>query len=135
MLEDPGAFKSFVKRITVNLILDHYKRKIGEPLSPEGEVMDRSGENPRMALSSNEPLPESRIFAKESFGIMYEILKELPEYCREIIKAYMAYQMGDTGSYEEMAKKLNLSVSTVGVRIKRCKDFIRNDERFRGLLD
>ena len=64
-----------------------------------------------------------------------KILKDLPQYCRRVIKTYMAYHTGQLRSYQEMAESLNLTVSTVGVQIKRCKGMIMKDSRFAGLLE
>lgn len=135
LLKEETSFRSFVKRVTVNRILDHYKKKKGVPLSSEGQVMDKSGKNPQATLGSSDPGPEDHVGARGALSVFLSILKDLPEYCRRVIKRYMAYQMGEILSYEEMAQGLNLSVSTVGVQIKRCKDMIRQDERFRDLLD
>ncbi len=134
-LKDKGAFRSFVKRITVNRILDHYKGKKGVPISSQGDVMDKKGENPIRPIASPERSQDKRVHSKQTIELILKILKDLPQYCRRVIKTYMAYHTGQLRSYQEMAESLNLTVSTVGVQIKRCKSMIIKDSRFGGLLD
>jgi len=132
MVKDHKNFRAFVKRVTINKILDSYKTPETTAL-PDDDRHDYAlktigKENPEHNAS------EKKMIHEEIVTLSLKIIRELPQYCQELMKTYLDYQLGLVSSYQEIADTLKLSINTVSVQIKRCLDQLRRHRNF-GLLE
>lgn len=131
------SFRSFVKRTTVNRVLDHFR---------SGEVRFRSRPRPSADddPSRAEPLrnvPDGSLAVDERAAIRRDLrrwkglVEALPSYCKSVLAAYMDYRLGLLESYREIARRVGRPLNTVSVQIKRCLERLRAVARGAGLME
>lgn len=119
---DPDAAGGYVKwcyRIAHNLAIDALRKK--KPRGADDEEIERTADG--RALRPEE-VYEHRVQA----GDVRECIQELEEKYREAL--ILRYQ--EEMSYEEIAKVLELPVSTIETRIHRAKKMLREKLETRG---
>lgn len=105
---DPGRpFGPWIKKITVNLCLNHLERKTELPLDPDGMRMDLDPSNP----------PEGEIEARDQSARVRGELLRLPPRYRAAIELRHFQEL----SYAEMAEVLHCSLSQVKSDLFRAR--------------
>ena len=90
MVKDQGNFRAFVKRVTVNRILDSYKTKTAVKLPDDSDVgIDVKASGGKDYSGNN--VSEKRLLNEEIVELSLKIIKRLPQYCRELMKVYLDY--------------------------------------------
>lgn len=125
-LQDRNHFYPWLKRITVNLALNHYdrgKRIVDiESEDSEGSYFDTitTGENPEDFLIKDELKKYVRMF-----------VDGLPERLRTVVVLREVEDM----SYEEIAEMLNIPLGTVRSRLFNARQIIKERLVKQGLTD
>ncbi len=118
------AFRAYVRRMAVNLILDTLKRKQVwtrplEGTKEGGEPLCRDPQSP-------EPDPEEATLGGHLSRALERGLESLSEACREVLEAYVDYKLGVFDSYRALADHFGRTVGTLSSTIKRCLDRLRD---------
>lgn len=124
-----SAFRAYIKRVAVNLILDSFRKK--KIVSRSLDSSDYSDNQPYFDPPSNNPGPEEMTFGKEFLQKINSAMRDLSENCRDTLYAYIDYKMGGCDSYKTLADKLGKSIGTLSSLIKRCLDKLRMVEEIR----
>ena len=137
MVRSADAFRSFVRRTTINRVLDHFRagevrlRHRGRPSVED----DRPEADPIVSYPDEGPTVESQAVSRHDLARWDPVLERLPGYCKGVLQAYMEYQLGLVESYREIAERLGRPLNTVSVQIKRCLEHFRKAALTAGLLE
>ena len=138
MVRSADAFRSFVKRATINRVHDHHRaaevrlRHRGRPPGAE----ERPEDDPVAGRPDRRgPTVESKVLAGRDLARWSPLIEGLPDYCKGVIQAYMEYKLGLLESYREIAERLGRPLNTVSVQIKRCLEHFRRAALKAGLLE
>ena len=137
MVRSSDSFRSFVRRTTINRVLDHFKagdvrlRHRGRP----AESDDPPKADPVVDCPDGGPGVEDRVLGRRDLERMRGLLEVLPGYCEGIIRAYMKYRLGLLESYQDIARHLGRPLNTVSVQIKRCLEHFRRAAARAGILE
>ncbi len=137
MVRSADAFRSFVRRTTINRVLDHFRagevrlRHRGRPSVED----DRPEADPIVSYPDEGPTVESQAVSRHDLARWDPVLERLPGYCKGVLQAYMEYQLGLVESYREIAERLGRPLNTVSVQIKRCLEHFRQAALTAGLLE
>ncbi len=137
MVRSADAFRSFVRRTTINRVLDHFRagevrlRHRGRPSVED----DRPEADPIVSYPDGGPTVESQAVSRHDLARWDPVLERLPGYCKGVLQAYMEYQLGLVESYREIAERLGRPLNTVSVQIKRCLEHFRQAALTAGLLE
>lgn len=105
---DPGRpFEPWLKKITVNLCLNHLERRTDLPLDPERLIMEKDPANPL----------EARIEARDGSAQIRAALLRLPPRYRAAIELRHFQEL----SYAEMAEALDCPLNQVKSDIFRAR--------------
>ena len=129
----PKAFRGFIRRLAVNFILDHLKKKGLSYQSLSGEGPD--GEDWEYEPASENPGPEDLFFGSEFFQLLDRATSSLPKKCRDTLKGYRDYKLGEFDSYKSLAKHFGLSIGTLSSQIKRCLDRLLGVKEIKAWLE
>lgn len=136
MVRSADAFRGFVRRTTVNRVLDHFRagevrrRHRGRPAAD-----DRPEADPVLAHPDGAPTVESQAVSRHDLARWDPVLERMPGYCRGVLQVYMEYQLGLVESYREIAERLGRPLNTVSVQIKRCLEHFRREALTAGLVE
>ena len=137
MVRSADAFRSFVKRSTINRVHDHHRagevrfRHRGRPLGAE----ERPDADPVDSRPDRGPTVESKVLAGRDLARWSPLIEGLPGYCKGVLQAYMEYKLGLLESYREIAERLGRPLNTISVQIKRCLEHFRRAALKAGLLE
>ncbi|EAR16521.1 RNA polymerase sigma factor [Robiginitalea biformata] len=107
---DKGSFEGWLKRITVNTVLQKYRKK--EPLSLVEETPDPDGD-PEPGTGTGEEL---------SLGTLLQFVQELPEKYRITFNLYVL----DGYSHKEISESLGTSEGTSKSNLARARAILRD---------
>jgi RNA polymerase sigma factor (sigma-70 family) len=137
MVRSADSFRSFVKRATVNRVLDHFRsaevrlRHRGRPSDED----DSPGAEPIMRHPDGGPGVEDQVAGRRDLSRWRGLFESLPSYCKSVLHAYMDYRLGLLESYREIARRVGRPVNTVSVQIKRCLEQLRQVARRAGIME
>ncbi|GAB3914337.1 RNA polymerase sigma factor [Larkinella knui] len=118
------TFKGWLRRIVVNTALDHYRKRVKQSYSTDPDHLD-----------SQAVLIEDAVISQLTAEDILKLLEHLPDHYRMVFNLYEI----EGYSHEEIARQLNLSVSSSRVYLVRAKEklarlvkryFPNHDERF-----
>jgi RNA polymerase sigma-70 factor (ECF subfamily) len=115
-----GEYKS-VEALAVTMIRNHCidqlrKRKYNAP-----------GENNKLShFHDSGPSPQEQLETSETMVIMENIISELPEIFRQVVKLRDIEEL----TYEEIAEKTGQNINTLRVNLSRARKIIR--EKYKG---
>jgi RNA polymerase sigma factor (sigma-70 family) len=132
-LKDHRAFRAYVRRVSVNLIIDSFKKKILNTLSLDAQDTDEKATP--IEPVSGKPGPEDVALGTGLVEILQKELKNLPEKCRGVLDLYIDYKMGQYKSYKALAEKVGKTIGTLSSQVKRCLDMLRKAEPLRLWLE
>lgn len=107
-------FVTWVKAIANNTLIDHWRKRKGNHISLNEDLML----DPVVQISV--PSPEQELINQQNISELRDKVESLPPLYQEVIKLRYMEEM----SYNEMAEKLNLSLSNVKVRVLRGKSLL-----------
>ena len=111
-IDENLSFKSYLFRITENVVYDYY-RKIAR---------DKKLQTKLVAIaSSNYRHVEEEIIGKEERLLLHNLIEELPPIRRQVYKL----QKLAGKSYQEIGQELNISSSTVSDHIQKANKYIQ----------
>lgn len=131
-LKDSRAFRAYVRRVSVNLILDSFKRKMLYTQSLDGTPDEQKA--PLEPVSHN-PGPEDVALGVDFARILQAEMARLPDNCQAVLNHYIDYKMGQYESYKALAAKIGKSIGTLSSQVKRCMDVLRQAEPIRLWLE
>lgn len=137
MVRSADSFRSFVKRATVNRVLDHFRsgdvrfRYRGRPSDED----DSAWAEPLRSHPDSGPTVEDRVAGRRDLSRWRGLFDSLPSYCQSVLNAYMEYRMGLLESYREIARRVGRPLNTVSVQIKRCLEQLRQVARRAGIME
>jgi len=111
------GFKTYISRIAVNKAIDA-KRK----LTPSQKIQVVSLEDIESAIPDKMESVQETIIKKEEAKKLKEVLSNLPDKYRETVNYYYIQEL----SYEDIAKKQNVSIRTVESRLYRAKKILKD---------
>lgn len=119
---DSFAFSTWLFRIASNTSIDHIRKKridttsLDQNLNEDGDNAFTYG-NLIVDESAN---PEKDLLVEQRSLIMKEVIDSMDEKYKVLIQMYFFEEL----KYDEIAKKLNLPLGTIKVRLKRAKEFL-----------
>jgi RNA polymerase sigma factor (sigma-70 family) len=90
------------------------KRRDSERIQSNG----RNGPIPPHETISAEQLAYERRLAEEQHEVLRRAMSQLPDRCRELLT--MLYFLSDEPTYEDVARCLNIPISSIGPTRSRC---------------
>jgi RNA polymerase sigma factor (sigma-70 family) len=123
-LEDPQKFKSWLGRITTNLVYDELRKRkrrgvaisLDEPYQVNQEEVTRD-------IPSDTPTPEDNLTTREFYEKLQDAIASLPPLFRTTIILREIEGL----SYEEIAEITNTSLGTVKSRIARARAKLQSE--------
>lgn len=131
-LKDSRAFRAYIRRVSVNLILDSFKRKMLYTQSLDSTPDEKKA--PLEPVSHN-PGPEDVALGVDLARTLQSEMARLPDNCRAVLNHYIDYKMGQYKSYKALAAKIGRSIGTLSSQVKRCLDVLRRAEPIRLWLE
>ena len=122
-VKDSRAFRAYVRRVAVNLVLDSFKKKALNTLSLDVQA-DDDNVAPLDPPSSN-PGPEDVAMGVGFVQTLHDEMEKLPEKCQVVLNHYIDYKMGRYDSYSALAAQIGKSIGTLSSQVKRCLDILR----------
>jgi RNA polymerase sigma-70 factor (ECF subfamily) len=120
-IREPGAFKTWLYRITALTCYD-YNRKEGDEQRERFSIDEtHDNETERLVEMDKRVLPDESLEENETHEYVMEIINSLPHAQRLAI--YLRYY--EELSYEEIAHVLGIKVTTVGTNIMKGKKGIK----------
>lgn len=117
------AFSTWLFRIASNNAIDHLRKKRLQTTSLDAGLYAEDEDN-GVSLSStlvdSARDPEEELVLEQRNLIMREVIDTLDDKYKELIQLYYFEEL----KYEEIAKRLNIPLGTVKVRLRRAKDFL-----------
>lgn len=107
-------FITWVKAIANNTLIDHWRKKKGDLVSLDDNILY----SPQQEILV--PSPEQQLISQQNISELMELVDSLPLLYQEVIKLRYMEEM----SYQQIAEKLNLSLSNVKVRVLRGKSLL-----------
>lgn len=123
-LEDPQKFKSWLGRITTNMVYDELRKRkrrgaaisLDEPYPVNQEEVTRD-------IPSDAPTPEDNLATREFYEKLHSAITSLPPLFRTTIILREIEGL----SYEEIAEITNTSLGTVKSRIARARAKLQSE--------
>lgn len=137
MVRSADSFRKFVKRVTVNRVLDHFRAghvRFRKRLVA-GTKDDQAEDEPLKSYPDSEPSVEERVAHRRDLDRWRGLVDDLPSYCKSVLGAYMEYRLGLLESYREIARRVGRPLNTVSVQIKRCLEQLRRVALRAGIME
>lgn len=115
-----GTFSSWLFTIGVNTYIDHARRRHIDTVPLSSTERNSEGDFVEYQIPSSQPNPEERMIRMERDENLKQIVDQLKEPYRQIIRMRYYEDM----SYEEISQKLKIPIGTVKVRLSRAKDLL-----------
>lgn len=106
--KDKGSFEGWIKRITVNTVLQKYRKKRVFDIKDEGQIADKAEDD-----IEDEGLP---------LEYLLSIIQELPDRYRLVFSMYVM----DGYSHKEIAEMLGISDGTSKSNLARARGILKN---------
>lgn len=118
-LKAPGAFRSWLNRITLNTFRDRLRQQGNHiAFSLDDTFESDSGDQMRVELEAPGLLPEEELLKSEWQEHLEEAIQQLPPSHRMVIIMREIQRL----SYDEIAQSLDISLGTVKSRIARARE-------------
>jgi RNA polymerase sigma-70 factor (ECF subfamily) len=111
-LEKYESVEALAVTMTRNLCLDQLRRQ---------KFVERGNEQTLSLFRSQEPSPHERIERMETMSIIDNIIENLPQVYREVIRLRDI----EGFSYEEISQKTFMNINTLRVNISRARKMVR----------
>ena len=105
-LLDETHVKRFVKRVTRNKCIDYIRRN--------REQFDD--------VPEDIPMEEDYFLENQVVEVLHEAMLSLKEPCQTIVRGRYLHNW----SYKDIAKKVDIEIGQIGVRLSRCLSFLKN---------
>lgn len=126
-VDNTAAFRGFVRRVTVNLILDTLKKR----RVPTSSIENSRADEEKMSYDppSTAPGPEELLEHATLLEDLGKAIGGLPDKCSSVLNSYIEYKMGLFGSLSALAEAVGIGVKTLSSRVKRCLDQLRFEDK------
>lgn len=116
------SFSSFLKRATVNKIIDHFRRlKRERQVSLDKNEKNNKGKNLYDLISSKLKNPEKATVEKDLLKRVLKIIKAMKPPCCEVLPIYFHHKaVYNKTKIKDIARFFNRPEGTVSVWISRC---------------
>ncbi|MBC9796550.1 sigma-70 family RNA polymerase sigma factor [Sinomicrobium sp. FJxs] len=104
-----SKFSTWLYRVAMNTAITHVKKR-------------KKNNNARLFETGYRYISEEDEARKRQIDILYRIINKLSPVDKALVLLYI-----DNHSYEEMSEILGISVSNVGVKINRIKQFLKKE--------
>ena len=104
-IHDEGHLKRFITRVVHNKCIDYI----------------RSHQQLFEEVPETLPAPQDPLADDSVYDALHAAVQELSEPCSTIIRSRFL----EGASYEEVACKLSIGIGQIGVRLRRCLDFLK----------
>jgi RNA polymerase sigma-70 factor (ECF subfamily) len=126
--DNPSGARNYAASITKRNIVDSWRRTQRRPEELTDEFYDSTG----TPYESAEDIALQNMQRQEVLGAIQIALDSLPPDRGE---AFTATYIREDETRQEYAKRIGSNVTTVGTRVHRAKDSLRQDENLRRTLD
>ena len=116
-VQEPAAFKGYIRRVAINRILDGFRKKLVKTMSID---IDPGDDRPVIELVCPRPGPVTLTRQRCLLETINKAIDTLSEKCKSTLNGYIAYKRGDYQDYATLAGKLQVSVGTLSSRVNRC---------------
>ena len=125
--QERSSLRYYIKRVAVNRCIDRIRRQVRDrEIFTSTTYTTPDGEARELTLAGPEQYdPVRRIVILEQVEALKRLLAELDETCRTAIRLFYAESL----SYKEIAVKLSISINTVGSRLAKCLEKLRQTAR------
>lgn len=117
-----SSLRTWLVRIAINLCYSKHRKRTEKPLREDDRHF-------RPALPAAAPNPEEVAISSETKQQLYVALWKLPKKYQTAIALYYHYQQ----PYRTIAQKLNKSVGSIGVCLKRGRMLLQRRLAYRGV--
>jgi RNA polymerase sigma factor (sigma-70 family) len=116
------AFSTWLFRIASNNAIDHLRKRRLSTTSLDASIYndDENEVSVGSSIADNAADPEEEFVLEQRSKIMREVIETLDEKYKVLIEFYYFEGL----KYEEIAKRLDLPLGTIKVRLRRAKDFL-----------
>ena len=122
-VENGDAFRGYLRKITVNCILDRLKKKRLPTLSIH--ATPDSDEGGGIELPSTQPGPEDLLSGAALQRALDSAMNGLSDRCREVVNSYLDYKMGRFDNLTALAQTYGVVIGTFSSWVTRCLDQLR----------
>lgn len=115
------AFSTWLFRIAVNNSIDFIRHKNNSPQCVDNESLNMEQEQLiEHSQSEVTPTPEEHIMDKQRVEMLRCAVSQLPDKYRKVVELRYYEEL----SYEEIAERLNISLSNVKIQLLRAKNML-----------
>jgi len=115
------AFSTWLFRIAVNNSIDFIRHKNNSPQCVDNESLNMEQEHLiEHSQSEVTPTPEEHIMDKQRVEMLRCAVSQLPDKYRKVVELRYYEEL----SYEEIAERLNLTLSNVKIQLLRAKNML-----------
>ena len=115
------AFSTWLFRIAVNNSIDFIRHKNNSPQCVDNESLNMEQEQLiEHSQSEVTPTPEEHIMDKQRVEMLRCAVSQLPDKYRKVVELRYYEEL----SYEEIAERLNLTLSNVKIQLLRAKNML-----------
>ncbi len=115
------AFSTWLFRIAVNNSIDFIRHKNNSPQCVDNEALNMEQEQLiEHSQSEVTPTPEEHIMDKQRVEMLRCAVSQLPDKYRKVVELRYYEEL----SYEEIAERLNLTLSNVKIQLLRAKNML-----------
>ena len=115
-----GSFEGWIKRITVNTILQHFKKQ---------KVYELVNEDDTATIENDDNYDEE--FSNISLDFLLKTIQKLPDQYRLVFNLYVL----DDYSHQEIAEALKISVGTSKSNLSRARALLKKEIGERPLIE
>lgn len=126
------AFSTWLYRIALNNSIDYIRQKNNSPQCVDSDLFALSSDQfvDRFQATAN-PTPEDEVIVKQRVKWLKCAVQQLPEKYRLVVELRYYEEL----SYEEIAERLNISLSNVKIQLLRAKNMLHSIVgNFRGAI-
>lgn len=129
-----SSFRSFVKKVAVNKILDSFKTTTAVKKSLDDPITAHNGESLTAQYPMNSSSPEEIAMGKDLLETIGRVLKRMPDYCASVLREFFNYKLGYIEDYSELSTILNRPIGTISAQIRRCLNLLSKQKEIRDYL-
>ncbi|MBA4418272.1 MAG: hypothetical protein C0392_10240 [Syntrophus sp. (in: bacteria)] len=126
-------FRSFVKVMTKNRIIDSFKSSSKKEIPMSSFIKDDDEDGVTPEIGRQEPDQIESLFRTEIAAIVDAAIEKLPIRCRNIIREYLNFKKGLYDNYEELSRVLEMPVPTISSSVSRCMKILVNYKEIKTL--
>lgn len=124
-LRDPAKLDPFLRRVTINRILDELRSR--REIAAEDDWLEQES----VETTRSAPSVVKKVIDREAAAKVIASIEALGDSCRRLLDAYLSYRVGLIESYRELESLLGSKAGVISVQVRRCLERLRRDPRVR----